>query len=133
MNGQLLILPCFPAGHHVATNPSLSFTTSLFMLPPLHLPRQPLIRLPIPPRRPLRHLPRHLHALLPLELILRKPVPQVLLIQTVLRPPHLVLLLVPEPAAVRREHLVDQDDRGRRCRLVERELELGVCDYDTPL
>jgi hypothetical protein len=62
-----------------------------------------------------------------------KPVSQVLLVKRLLRPTDFILGAVPEAAAIRCQHLVDQHDRRRRGRIIQSEFELCVCDYDALL
>ncbi|ROV95404.1 hypothetical protein VMCG_08478 [Cytospora schulzeri] len=70
-------------------------------------------------------------ALLPLEPLPRKPVPEDLLVKALLVPADLVLVRRPHAARVGRQALVDQHHLARL--LVQAELELGVGDQDAPL
>lgn len=92
------------------------------------LPREPLEDFLVPITRSPQHILRHLHALFPLEPVLREPVAQELLIEALLVAAGLVLILGPHARRVRRQHLVDEHDLVRL--LVQPELELGVGDDD---
>ena len=77
------------------------------------------------PRLP-HNLLAHHHAFLPLQPFPHQPVPQKLLVETLLRPPNLIVIPRPEPGRIRGQDLVGQDNM--LAFPVEAEFEFGIGD-----
>lgn len=76
------------------------------------------------------HLLAHPHPLFALQALLDQPIPQKLLVETLLGPPDLVLVFRPEPRRIGRQDLIGQHNLVRL--RVEPKLELRVGDDDAP-